>query len=78
MEFLLVDDLVDFTSKESILGKPIGNDLKEGRLTLPLIYLLEGGNPRGKELIEKILATGEFDAAHREEILDLVRETGAL
>ena len=78
MEFQLVDDLLDFTSKESILGKPIGNDLKEGRLTLPLIYLLEGGNPRGKELIEKILATGEFDAAHREEILDLVRTTGAL
>ena len=78
MEFQLVDDLLDFTSKESVLGKPIGNDLKEGRLTLPLIYLLEGGDGRARRLIQRVLSTGDFDTAHREEILDLVRTSGAL
>jgi octaprenyl-diphosphate synthase len=41
LSFQLIDDLLDFTSSEEILGKPIGNDLREGKVTLPLIYLLQ-------------------------------------
>src|SRR5215831_262372 len=40
MAFQLVDDVLDFTSAEKILGKPVGNDLREGKVTLPLIYAL--------------------------------------
>ena len=36
--FQLIDDILDFTSREKILGKPVGNDLREGKVTLPLIY----------------------------------------
>ncbi len=44
--FQLVDDLLDYTADESALGKPIGSDLREGKVTLPIIYLLErGGEP---------------------------------
>ncbi len=38
--FQILDDLLDYTSKKSILGKPTGNDLKEGKITLPLLYLI--------------------------------------
>ncbi len=41
LSFQLIDDVLDFTSSEEILGKPIGNDLREGKVTLPLIYLLQ-------------------------------------
>ena len=38
--FQLIDDILDFTSREKVLGKPVGNDLREGKVTLPLIYAL--------------------------------------
>lgn len=42
--FQLIDDLLDFTSTETVLGKPVNHDLEEGKITLPLIYLLERVN----------------------------------
>src|SRR5512142_3022055 len=44
MAFQLVDDVLDFTSAESVLGKPVGNDLREGKVTLPLIYALQSAS----------------------------------
>ena len=41
--FQLVDDLLDYTADESALGKPVGGDLREGKVTLPIIYLLRDG-----------------------------------
>ena len=41
MAFQLVDDVLDFTSREKTLGKPVGDDLREGKVTLPLVYALE-------------------------------------
>src|SRR6266581_8283025 len=41
MAFQLIDDILDFTSREDTLGKPVGGDLKEGKVTLPLVYALE-------------------------------------
>ena len=52
MAFQLIDDLLDFTSTEHILGKPVGHDLKEGKITLPLIYLLERAD--GNQDVQKI------------------------
>src|SRR5437764_1038800 len=42
--FQLIDDVLDFVSTEAKLGKPVANDIREGKLTLPLIYLMEEGN----------------------------------
>src|ERR1700733_10544264 len=44
MAFQLIDDMLDFTSREQTLGKPVGGDLKEGKVTLPLVYALENSN----------------------------------
>jgi octaprenyl-diphosphate synthase len=49
--FQLVDDLLDFTGAAEALGKPIGGDLREGKITLPLIHLLNHGGPEASDLI---------------------------
>ncbi len=45
--FQMVDDLLDFTAEEKTLGKPVANDLREGKVTLPMIFLLRRGGPGG-------------------------------
>jgi len=59
--FQLVDDILDFTSREKILGKPVGNDLREGKVTLPLIYALETADAEERKLVETVLADGNYD-----------------
>ncbi len=61
MAFQLVDDILDFTSTEKILGKPAGNDLREGKVTLPLIYGLEKATPAERQLIETIIGDGSYE-----------------
>lgn len=74
LAFQLVDDVLDFTSSESTLGKPVGSDLREGKLTLPLIYLMRDGESRHRDLVRKALRESETDSANRDEILRLIRE----
>jgi octaprenyl-diphosphate synthase len=59
--FQLVDDILDFTSREKILGKPVGNDLREGKVTLPLIYALETADAEERKLVETVLTDGNYD-----------------
>ena len=59
MAFQIVDDLLDFTGEEVALGKPVGGDLREGKMTLPVIHLLSRGDARADALIRKIVATRE-------------------
>jgi len=74
MAFQIIDDLLDFTADTSILGKPVASDLKEGKLTLPLIYLLEKGDPTERTLVEAVLDERDFRTVARDEIIDLVRK----
>jgi octaprenyl-diphosphate synthase len=76
MAFQMVDDVLDITSDENILGKPVCSDLREGKLTLPLIYLMRDGEPEHRELIRAIIREDGFGNAHRERIRALVREYG--
>jgi octaprenyl-diphosphate synthase len=74
MAFQLVDDVLDFTSNETTLGKPVGSDLKEGKLTLPLIYLMRDGESRHRELVREALRNYGPDVRTRDAVLSLVRE----
>ena len=53
--FQLVDDLLDFTGDAAALGKPIGADLREGKMTLPLIHLREQGDTEGTAIVREII-----------------------
>jgi octaprenyl-diphosphate synthase len=76
LAFQLVDDVLDLTSNESTLGKPVGSDLKEGKLTLPLIYLMRDGNSHHRELVRDVLREKNPDSSRREAIMKLVRDLG--
>jgi octaprenyl-diphosphate synthase len=71
--FQMVDDLLDFTSSESTLGKPVGNDMTGGKLTLPLIYLIQCGD-KYRQLVEQVFEQDGSATAIKEEILDLLRK----
>jgi octaprenyl-diphosphate synthase len=70
--FQLVDDVLDFTSNEKVLGKPVGSDLREGKVTLPLIYALENAEPEEKRLVDNVLKDGNYDRAPFSEIRRLI------
>ncbi|MGH9481676.1 MAG: polyprenyl synthetase family protein [Terriglobales bacterium] len=76
--FQMVDDLLDFTAQEAALGKPVGNDLREGKMTLPAIYAYEAAGARGRALLERILQDGDLDTASWSEVRALVEATGGL
>jgi len=72
--FQMVDDVLDFTSDENTLGKPVGSDLKEGKLTLPLIYLMREGEPRHRDMVRGVLRDDCAGSRLREAVLAAVRE----
>lgn len=84
LAFQLVDDLLDFTASPEQLGKPVLSDLKEGKVTLPLIFSLQNGTSQngaygeGRRLVAKVLEERDFLSVRPEQITRLVAETGAL
>jgi octaprenyl-diphosphate synthase len=76
--FQMVDDLLDFTAEEKTLGKPVANDLREGKLTLPMIFLLRQAGAPGIDKVSTVLEDRGFGRVSREEIVRLAREHGAL
>jgi octaprenyl-diphosphate synthase len=75
--FQLADDLLDFTSDASVLGKASGADLAEGKLTLPLI-LLRNERPEIIEALRTVMYDGNYDRISRDHLLDMLRRDGAL
>jgi octaprenyl-diphosphate synthase len=78
MAFQLVDDLLDYTADEEVLGKPVGGDVREGKMTLPTIYLLqqEGGRARG--LLERIIHNRTISPESWSELRGLLNEARVL
>ena len=78
--FQLVDDLLDFTGDAEALGKPIGGDLREGKITLPIIHLLSGNNGNGDhaaDLIRDVVRERTVTRERWQEIVRLLRESRA-
>ncbi len=78
LAFQLVDDLLDYTGDAATLGKPAASDLREGKVTLALIRLLQEGSEEARELAEKIMAKGHQDMPEITRLNALLRTQGAI
>jgi octaprenyl-diphosphate synthase len=72
--FQLVDDLLDYTADQEALGKPIGGDLREGKVTLPVIILRERGGEEAYSLVRSIVAERAVTPDQWREVLGLLTE----
>ncbi len=60
--FQIIDDILDYTEDQSTIGKPAGNDLRQGLVTLPLIYALQTSSPNGhQQQVQRLLNEAEHD-----------------
>jgi octaprenyl-diphosphate synthase len=75
--FQLVDDLLDYTADETALGKPVGGDLREGKVTLPIIYLLQRGGEEADRLIRTVVAERAVTKDQWREIIRMLRDLRA-
>jgi octaprenyl-diphosphate synthase len=72
--FQLVDDLLDYTADQVALGKPVGGDLREGKVTLPIIFLLRKGGDEADRLIRAVVGDRAVTGEQWRQILALLRE----
>lgn len=75
--FQLIDDLLDFTATDSALGKPSGVDLIEGKLTLPLIHLIER-DPAWRENVTDVMRAGTYETVSRGSLQRAAEANGAI
>jgi octaprenyl-diphosphate synthase len=78
MAFQLIDDMLDFTSREQTLGKPVGGDLREGKVTLPLVYALENATPAERHQVEMVLDDRTYDSTSFADIYAMVEGRGGI
>ncbi len=70
--FQLVDDLLDYTADETVLGKPVGGDVRDGKMTLPAIYLLQRDEGRAREVLDAIVSDRVFTPEAWQELRGLL------
>jgi octaprenyl-diphosphate synthase len=78
MAFQIVDDVLDLTASEEMLGKPVASDLREGKATMAVIHALERCTEEEREKIETVLQHGAFNGVTHAEILEILRRYGSV
>ncbi|HEX4997367.1 MAG TPA: polyprenyl synthetase family protein [Terriglobia bacterium] len=78
MAFQLTDDLLDLTSTREAMGKPVANDLKEGKMTLPVSFVVRNGGAEDTGKVRTVLEERDFRSVERKEILSLVEKHGGV
>ncbi len=74
--FQVIDDVLDYDGSAAVMGKNLGDDLREGKVTLPLIIAMQRSNPQQAGLIRKAIETGASEQLNT--VLQIIQETGAL
>ena len=78
MAFQIVDDVLDLTASESVLGKPVASDLREGKATMAVIHALERCTPEEHAKIESVLQNRAFNGVTHEQVLDILNKYGSI
>jgi octaprenyl-diphosphate synthase len=78
LAFQIVDDVLDLTATEEVLGKPVASDLREGKATLAVIHALERGTGADREAIRTVLADRSFDRVSHPHILEILQRHGSI
>jgi octaprenyl-diphosphate synthase len=78
MAFQIVDDVLDLTASESILGKPVASDLREGKVTMAVIHALERCQPAEKKKIEAVLRDRAFNGVTHADIVGILNRYGSV
>ncbi|MBW1695216.1 MAG: polyprenyl synthetase family protein [Deltaproteobacteria bacterium] len=76
--YQIIDDLLDYTADSTILGKEIGADLKEGKVTLPVIHALSVATPKDRACMEDIIRKQAFSADEFKTIVKMLNDCGAI
>src|SRR6476469_650545 len=78
MAFQIVDDVLDLTASESVLGKPVASDLREGKVTMAVIHALERCTPQERKKIATVVKQRAFNGVSHADILDILERYGSL
>ena len=78
MAFQIVDDVLDLTASESVLGKPVASDLREGKVTMAVIHALERCTGEEREQIEIVLRDRAFNGVTHADVLGILNRYGSL
>jgi octaprenyl-diphosphate synthase len=78
LAFQIVDDVLDLTASEEVLGKPVASDLREGKATLAVIHALENGSQSERDSIVTVLEDRNFDRVSHDQILAVLRRNGSV
>ena len=78
LAFQIVDDVLDLTASEEVLGKPVASDLREGKATLAVIHALERGTGADREAIRTVLADRSFDRISHPQIIEILHRHGSI
>ena len=78
LAFQIVDDVLDLTASEDVLGKPVGSDLREGKVTMAVIHALEHCTREERALIETVLREGVFQTVALPQVLEILNRYGSI
>jgi octaprenyl-diphosphate synthase len=78
MAFQIVDDVLDLTASEEVLGKPVASDLREGKVTMAVVHALDHCTPEERRLVETVLRERAFISVRHEEILSILQRYGSV
>ena len=78
MAFQIVDDVLDLTASEEVLGKPVASDLREGKATMAVLHALEHCTPQDREIIESVLGNGGFNGITPADIVAILNRHGSI
>jgi len=78
MAFQIVDDVLDLTASEEVLGKPVASDLREGKATMAVIHALDHCTPVERSTIEAVLSNGGFNGIAPADIVTILRRYGSI